>query len=456
MRELGPGADQRLVRELDGTGTDGEQAGPGEPVEHLAGLVVLGGAEPGQQLLQRHRAAGVVLAVADADQAGEHLAGDGLSTQVQLLQGGVGGTGQRPMDAPGGAVSGQGQHVAFAVLPGDEQRVRQQGQHTGAGLRTLGLGAQVLQDEVDELGLQGQPGLPGGSFDGLPELGGGHGTDHHGLLQRGHQFRVGGAVPEEVGAYAENDDGHRLRIRLTCGTGGRRTGRATHGVLPAQRVQGLDEDLTLPFVGAGGEQFLELVDDDDRPPPVQRVGDHVPQDGRVLLQPDAEVGRVRPVQVGQAGGQRAERVGAGGQQDDLGVRGSSQACDQAGAQQGGLARPGRPGDHQGFARGGLGGHAVDERPGQLLAAEEVVGVVGGEGGQPAVRAELPVGGAPARRTLAGGPVTGEGGVGRHRAAVAVVGGLPARRGIPLLGQGAGQAPVDVVEIQQRGPWGPRG
>ena len=329
--KLWPGADQGLMGELDGVRVHRQQAGFDEPVEHLTGLAVLGGFPPGQQLVQRHDPAGVVPAVAESDQAGEHLAGDGTCAQVQLFERGIGGAGQRPMDSAGRAVTGHGQHPPFAVLPGDQQGVRQQRQHPHLGDAPVGtvgldgLGAQVLQDEVDQPGLQTQPGLAGRSFDGLAELGGGHRPDHHRMFQHGHQLPVSGAVSEEVGAHAEDDDrgGPRPRgDRCAVGACGRRCGRVATIARwsTAQHMQGLDEDLPLPLVAADGEQLLELVDDDDRLPPVQCVGDHLPQYGRVLLQAGAQVRGVGALEVGQAGGQCTERVGAGGQQDDLGAR----------------------------------------------------------------------------------------------------------------------------------------
>ena len=90
---------------------------------------------------------------------------------------GVRGLGDRRRHAAGLAIARDGHRAPVAVLPGDAQRVREQGQ--GAGLA-----GDVAQDQLDQAGLQPQAGEPGGLGHGALELGVAHGAEQHVVAPR--------------------------------------------------------------------------------------------------------------------------------------------------------------------------------------------------------------------------------------------------------------------------------
>ena len=184
----------------------------------------------------RDPALGVRGAVTDGDQAQE-----GPPEQGALALRAVGvdtfrSAGDGVRHTAGFGVRGQSQAAWRAVPPGLEQGVGDQRQSTGlaAGLGECG---------SDQGTLHLHPGLLGGLDDDVAKLAGVHGPDQHlCVAQRGHQSWPGGTVGVEVRTYAQ----HHAGTRGVIGHGGEQGG---HEVVP------------LPAVAADGEQFLELVDD---------------------------------------------------------------------------------------------------------------------------------------------------------------------------------------------------
>ncbi len=120
----------------------------------------------------------------------------------------------------------------------------------GGGVRPgAGFVAQagVAQEEGDQAGFEGDAGEFGGAGDGLAQLRHGHGQqDEQSVGEHRCQFRQFEAAAGEVGAYAEHDD-------------------SGVGAAGGQRAQHPDEGPSLALVGAEGEEFLELVDQQHRP-----------------------------------------------------------------------------------------------------------------------------------------------------------------------------------------------
>ena len=180
-------------------------------------------------------------------QAGEHL--------VRAGRDGV-------PDPAGELVAMQGQPVAFVLRPGGPQRVGQQRQPPGLVPGLIGRAVAghpgVPEQHLDQARLDVQAHVLGWEQNGLAQLGGGHRVqqDRAGL-ERGPQRPMPDARVVEVGAHA--DQHQRGGLRTVRGPGG-------------QPVQQVDEDLPLPLVGAQGEGFLELVDQDHRPRRCARPG----------------------------------------------------------------------------------------------------------------------------------------------------------------------------------------
>ena len=301
-----PGAGERLVGDLDDAVVAGDQAGPDEPVDELVlvgvgddlaagdagadGLALLsGGDQPQEQVVQR-------------------LALSGLEVAVQLL----GGLGDGAADPAGGLVAGDGEGASFAAQPGLAQGVGEQGE--GAGLVL-----DLADEEVDQAGLDDEPGLPGGSFDGFAQLVGGHGgEDVQAAFDQAGEGGVGGDVSHPVGP--EHQDQWRGL-----------------GVVGEQ----LDEPVSLLVVVAQGEELFGLVDDEEPRLPG-----------------------------GFGWWEGADGVPAGG--DDVAVPAvAAEGGDEAGAHQGGLAGPGRAEDGE----DALGLEAFEAGADVAVAAEERFGVV---------------------------------------------------------------------------------
>ena len=147
--ESGPGAGEGFVGDLDQAFFAGDEAGGDEEVDE----VVLGGlggdqsaGEPGAD-----RFGGG----SGRDQAEEHVAQQVAFGGVDLLVEGLGGLGDRALDAAGGLVAGHGQGVGLAAAPGLGQRVGQQRQRAGFVL-------DLAHQEIDQPGFEDQALLPGG------------------------------------------------------------------------------------------------------------------------------------------------------------------------------------------------------------------------------------------------------------------------------------------------------
>ena len=198
--EPGPGAGEGLVGDLDDAVVAGDQAGPHEPVDELVLVRVRwrpGGVGPGRAPARprcRVRRAG-------AAGRGAACAGPGSRSPYSVL----GGLGDGAADPAGGLVAGDGQGASFAAQPGLAQGVGEQGE--GAGLVL-----DLADEEVDQAGLDDQPGLPGGSFDGGAQLVGGHGgEDVQPAFDQAGEDGVGGDVSHPVGAE-DQDQGRGLGV----------------------------------------------------------------------------------------------------------------------------------------------------------------------------------------------------------------------------------------------------
>ena len=102
-----------------------------------------------------------------------------------------------------------------------------------------GLGGDVAQDQLDEAGLELQPGEPGRLGDRALELGGAHRPEQHLVVGDGERELAVPAEPAvDVGAYSDRDGAAQ----------------------PQQRV---DERPSAIRVVTQREQLLELVDDDE-------------------------------------------------------------------------------------------------------------------------------------------------------------------------------------------------
>ncbi|GGQ94179.1 hypothetical protein GCM10010251_06250 [Streptomyces aurantiogriseus] len=208
---------------------DGEQPGLGE-----------GGQGPllvGAEVVPVGAAAGVRPLVPYLDQTQHQAAGGGPVRTGEVQIGAFGGLGDGAADAAGAVVSGDGQALPGPLLPGGEQCVGEQGQ--GAGIVSVTAGIEVVQEYVHQAGFQTQPGEFGRPADRLGEFAAAHAAQRDGVVQSGHQARVGQTVVDEVGAHGE--DGERYG------------------------AQGVEEGGALRGVLAEAERLLQLVHDQQDP-----------------------------------------------------------------------------------------------------------------------------------------------------------------------------------------------
>ena len=111
-------------------------------------------------------------------------------------------------DAAALAVALDRQRAPVAALPGGAQRVREQRQ----GARLAG---DVAQHEVDEAGLEPQPGQPRRLGDGPPQLGVGHRPEQDLLVgDRAGEAGMRAQLPVEVGAHADHDRAGKVEQRV--------------------------------------------------------------------------------------------------------------------------------------------------------------------------------------------------------------------------------------------------
>lgn len=196
----------------------------------------------------------------------------------------------------------------------------------------------VAQEEGDQTRFQGDAGEFGGAGDGFPQFRHGHGGQYEQSLgEDGGQPGQFEAASGEVGADAEHDD---RRVRA----GG-------------ERAQDPDECPSLVLVGAEGEKFLELVDEQHGPhrwraaavgarrsvvragtDGVQQALGAVGQPGRGEVEIAAEGlrGPFEEFVHGVGGGREGDHGPAVGARHRE-AAGAPQRRDQTGVQQGGLA-----------------------------------------------------------------------------------------------------------------------
>ncbi len=372
------------------------------------------------------------------------------------------------------------------MLPGRQQRVGQQRQCPGrpadrrsiSAVRQAGVGdTEVAQQRFDQAVFQGEADPPGRSDDDLTELLAAHRADHDLPAGEGRQqLGVVRAATVEVSPHPHNHDGGGWQATLPVPVAGAGAGVGGGRGWGAGGDQGADERLPVGVGDLGGEQFLELVDDEQHPPgrdPLRLVvGAGWGRGGQRGVQMPADAGGVggvggqggaQPVgrlasRAGQDGGKPAQRVGTGNQNqlgplpgagcrlvDAVGQRGQ-----HPGAQQGGFPRTGGADDHQ---RPGmvepvreLRHHLGD----QLVAAEEEPGVPPAVGGQPPVGADvvrhyrgavIPLVPAGVGRLV--GPVVGQ------QQVPGLAAGMAPGFGTARRGQHPGQIPVDRLQGQLR-------
>lgn len=228
--------------DLHGVRVEGQQPGADEDVDHGGGLLRV--RQMLQQALVRHPAARLARDLTDLDQPQQHLPRRAPLRRVQPGVHPLRGGGDGAVQATGQAVPGDGEGAAGALLPGGEQGVRQQRQRAAGHRLVVPVDAQVGQQQLFEARLQLQRGLPRGAGDRRADFAYGHRTQREDPGGQGRGERgVVQARAVEVGA---DSDDHGAR-----------------GV-PGGRAQRRDEGAPLAGVLAGGEDLLELVDDEDQ------------------------------------------------------------------------------------------------------------------------------------------------------------------------------------------------
>ena len=233
-----PFADEHFVGDLGGAVAEGQQPRLGEPLEQR--LDLLARSVLGHELAHRDAPARVLDPLAELGQAHEDAAQERVALDRDRFDNRVGRLGNGQRDAAALAVALDGQRAPVAVLPGDPQRVREQGQRPG-------LAGHVAHDQLDQAGVEPQAGEARGLDHGALELVVVHRPEQHLVLRhRAGQVRVIGHLAVEVGAHG---DQHRR----------------------AQREQAVDERPAAIAVVTKRVELLELVDDDE----LVRVVGHV-------------------------------------------------------------------------------------------------------------------------------------------------------------------------------------
>jgi hypothetical protein len=247
-----PGRQQRVVGYLRRLRVHRDQPLDNEPAEQVAGGIAV--LQP-RQVAQRDGAASIRCIVRHVHQAEEDPARHILLVAGEAGVDLFGGPGDRIPDAAACLVIGHHQLAAAAVLPGGEQRVREQRQRPGIvrrARRAAGCShrGQITQQDLDQADFHIEAHQPGRLDDRGPHLLGRHGAKHHlALLQSSGDLGIAQRPVVEVGAQGEYHD---------SGAG--------------QRADRADERLPLSLVLAVGEDLLELVNHDDRP--AGDVGNH--------------------------------------------------------------------------------------------------------------------------------------------------------------------------------------
>ena len=417
-----PGLQQDVVRDLGPVSVQDQQAAVGKGLEHGGDLRPLALGQADVQVGTGHGPARGPAIGTQHRHPPQDVPGDYLLVRGQRLVGGLG----TDLDGPGhpgslarALVAPLGQLVALAVLPGQQQGLGQQRQDPGAGARAALAAfpgrAQVSQDGVGQSVLQPQPAGLGGAGDHPAQVGLGHRPDHHLVpLHSRHQLGAAGAP---IPVITANRDHHQRR-RLVP-----RPGRPGRG--GAHRV---DErgPLLLRFLAGGGEDLLELVDDQDQPGHLGRDAGPSPlaasrsahdlADQQVrfaggLGQALTRHRRISAAELSQPGRELGQRTGRRGHPDPRpGLRSRhlhapGQGRHQPGLQQRGLAGPRGTGHHDQAALGQQAGQlrgepvaAVEHRRVSLVVRQQpAVGAAAG----PARAGLLAVGGSgyPGSRAL---------------------------------------------------------
>ena len=250
--ELCPGVQQHVMGNLDAILAEDEQAPGAEDVDDRIDV----GGRLGSHRAQIGLAAPAPRELAIRRDDGE--LGEYQTRRVPLVagQGVVGGPGaavDRVRDSARTPVAAQGQLGALAVPPGGRHRLGHQRQHATA--QAVGRPfAQLGNDRLDQSGLHGEAGFSSGPGYREPQFGLTHRPDREWPgVQGSPQWRVSDDPAEEIRAHRR----YHQRLREFLRTD-RYRGRG---------VQGRDERLPLRLaavgVRAGGEELLELVDDQD-------------------------------------------------------------------------------------------------------------------------------------------------------------------------------------------------
>ncbi len=343
------------------------------------------------------------------DQRHQDAADRPLLGRVQAGERTLGRVRDRTPDPARVLVARDGQGGPLAPLPGGHQRVGHQRQGTGRRVprparrgRCPGLLAQarVPQQQGDQARLEREPGELRRARDRLAQLRHGHrGQDEQPVGEDRGQFGNVQAAAGEVGPDAEHHDGRvvRRRPRLRCGQG----------------AQDADEAAPLVLVGAEGEKFLELVDEQYRPyggQPVfpgfrrgvaRQAVDGLEQPLRPVAQLPCGEAEIAAEHLRGAVQQFLERMGGRCEPYDrpaVGARhresaGAPQGRYETRAEQGRFAGARPAHEHQRAAADPF-EDPLDQGGGHPVAAEEPARVPRGEGGEAAV-------GALARRLRAG-------------------------------------------------------
>ena len=348
-----PLAKQRLVGDLDRVLVDGDETALGQRREGARGVLVALDLQLGERDPPADRCR--LLGVGEPQQDGSR------PLALRLAQAPVGAFGEArhgAADAAARRIAGLAQGPSASLLPELEQGGGQQWQTAG-----------LVGNIVDQL--RGQPGLDpqarpaGRELDRPAQLLARHRPDEHLVgADLGGKRPVLGAAAVEVGADREHDDDTLLGI----------VGEAD---------ERLCEGRPLAFVATGGEQLLELIDGEHqalvRFERVQRRSELVVTVALACRGRDArhDAAQLRERMLARSD----QHLSPAPRAWQHAVR---QRRQQPGAQHRGLATARRP-EH---GQQGRADKPRDKTGDEVLAAEEVLGLSGGEGRQPTERADL--------------------------------------------------------------------
>jgi hypothetical protein len=329
-----PFPQQRLVRDLDLALPDRDQPVVDERGEHIARLPIALHVELRQRDAPAHD--GRPFCVGLPREPQQDPARDLTLAGIELAVGGLGQPRHRTVHAAGVLVGTQPQQPTVAVQPELEQRGRQQRQRARLAL-------DVRDQRVDEFGIDSQTPTAGRQLDRATKLVPAHRPDEHAVCaEQARELRIGRTATVVVGPQRDEHERSPALLARACD----------------ERV---DERRPLGLVATRSEDLLELVDREDQP---------------LLL----GCGATRALD-------RLERTLPRAQQRDAPAlaprqRAAAQRRQQPCPQHGRLATPRRP-DHADHRRRHRAGDDLRDEP---LAAEEHVGVVDVERGEPLERA----------------------------------------------------------------------